>query len=406
MRFEAEMLCLKSQSKLFNFTLKLNLRALLDPLCKEGQPLCFNFTYRLNALDYGGVGASVRSGGPEFNLQVKLNEKRGYIPGTFPSFRTINFSTKMSSTVSSTLSLLVAKVDAQTALINALQAEMTALRSAPVKTVSAVSAGKPVTEKKPRKKSDAPPTPWRLFTDRVRSVLAGAEFKGTALGVECVQFCATLKDENADFDSWTPELILARRADWTKPEVSRGEAKHGKGWAKTGERRAAAKTSSAGNSVVSAPAEDEDGELFDDEPVGSAPAKTGRKWSPEAKAAAAAKRAAKKAVASAVVSADGESAPAVKDAPSPKLSASSSSSNAANVGVAAASASSSGAVFKPVMLGGGARYFVNMENGHAYHRLADGSQGEWAGLFKRDPKPRIDDSVPEPSADGELCFDE
>jgi hypothetical protein len=66
-------------------------------------------------------------------------------------------------------------------------------------------------------------------------------------------------------------------------------------------------------------------------------------------------------------------------------------------------------VFKPVLLSGGARYFVNMENGHAYHRLSDGSQGEWAGIFKRDPKPRIDDSVPEPTADGadedELTFD-
>ena len=309
----------------------------------------------------------------------------------------------MSSTVSTTLSLLVAKVDAQTALINALQAEMTALRSAPVKTASAGSAGKAPTEKKPRKKSDAPPSAWRLFTDRVRSVLSGAEFKGKALGVECVQFCATLKEENADFDSWTPELILARRADWSAPEVSRGEAKNGKGWAKTGERRASAKSASAGNSVVSAPAEDgEDGELLDDEPVGTKPAKTGRKWSPEAKAAAAAKRAAKKAGGSAVTTttssdADGDggvTVSAVKQAPpSPK--------------VTAASSSSSSAVFKPVMLGGGARYFVNMENGHAYHRLSDGSQGEWAGLFKRDPKPRIDDSVPEPVADeDELCFDE
>ena len=320
----------------------------------------------------------------------------------------------MSSTVSTTLSLLVAKVDAQTAIINALQAEISALRTTPVKTASAVSAGKPVTEKKPRKKSDAPPSAWRLFTDRVRSVLMGAEFKGKALGVECVQFCATLKDEledGQDFDSWTPERILARRADWSAPEVSRGEAKHGKGWAKTGERRAAAKSASAGNSVVSSPAEDEvlDDEVLDDEPVGTKPAKTGRKWSPEAKAAAAAKRAAKKAEGSAVVVTASSKGDAVPKEASPKLTASSSSTNAANVGgggaAASASASSSG-VFKPVMLGGGARYFVNMENGHAYHRLADGSQGEWAGLFKRDPKPRIDDSVPEPTADDdELAFD-
>jgi hypothetical protein len=163
-----------------------------------------------------------------------------------------------------------------------------------------------------------------------------------------------------------------------------------------------------------------DGELgaeLDDEPLGVKPAKTGRKWSPEAKAAAAAKRAAKKAGGSAVTTtssdADGDggaTVSAVKQAPpSPKVSASVSNAAASSSASVSNAAPASSVVFKPVLLSGGARYFVNMENGHAYHRLSDGSQGEWAGIFKRDPKPRIDDSVPEPTADGdddgELCFD-
>jgi hypothetical protein len=50
-----------------------------------------------------------------------------------------------------------------------------------------------------------------------------------------------------------------------------------------------------------------------------------------------------------------------------------------------------------------------MANGHAYHRLADGGQGEWAGIFSKTPKPHIDDTVPEPGAEAEedeLNFDE
>ena len=312
--------------------------------------------------------------------------------------------------MSSNVQVILSALDATRAEVAALKAEVSALRTslATKNTVTAAVSGSvsKVVEKKPRRKSDAPPTPWRLFTDRIRGVLAAADFKGKALGVECVQFCATLKDENADLDSWTTELVLARRASWTPPDVSRGEAKFGKGWAKTGERRVAAKAASASNSVVTAVEDTFDAELDGEGAVQEQPAKTaGRKWSAEAKAAAAAKRAAKKTATTSVTSTStnsGETSGPVKSTtpPSPKVSATAATSNVMEGG------SSSSVVFKPVMLGGGARYFVNMENGHAYHRLADGSQGEWAGIFKRDPKPRIDDSVPEPVADdGELRFE-
>jgi hypothetical protein len=70
-----------------------------------------------------------------------------------------------------------------------------------------------------------------------------------------------------------------------------------------------------------------------------------------------------------------------------------------------AAAPSSGQ-FKPVLLVG-VRYLVNMESGHAYYRNEDGSQGDWAGIFSRTPKPHVDTSVPEPGAEEEeLNFDD
>jgi hypothetical protein len=61
----------------------------------------------------------------------------------------------------------------------------------------------------------------------------------------------------------------------------------------------------------------------------------------------------------------------------------------------AASVFAAATEFMPIMLSGN-RYLVIRETGHAYHRLSDGGQGEWAGLFRRTPKPHIDNSVPEP----------
>jgi hypothetical protein len=331
-------------------------------------------------------------------------EKPSNIHHISSSFKS-SINNKMSSI---SLSTINAKIDA-------LLGEVALLRAAASSAPVAVSSPgkKAVAEKKPRKKSDAPPTPWRLFTDRVRGVLTAAEFKGVALGVECVQFCASLKDENADLDSWTNADILARRADWTKPEVSRGEAKHGKGWAKTGDRRVAAKTASVAGSVAGSVVSG--GEEAEPEADGGAPPSTEKKarknpWAgltPEQKAVKVAGmkagKAAKKTTESSTVAAADDAASAAVAPSSPALVASSSSMTSSKPAAPSApAAASSSTEFKGVMIGG-ARYLVNLESGHCYNREKDGSQGEWAGLFHRTggPKngPYIDTEVAEPSDD-------
>lgn len=315
---------------------------------------------------------------------------------------------------SSNVSLILSELSATRADVLALKSEVSSLRAAlSAKSVPAAAPGKPVAEKKPRKKSDAPPTAWRIFSDRVRTVLRSLKdadgkdvYSGKALGVECVQFAADLKDENSELESWSDSDIIARREAWSAPTVSRGETKHGKGWAKTGDRRTAAKSGSVAASVVSGDDDELDGEAA---PAASVDGKKKRKnpWeglTPEQRAAKSAAMKAGKAAKKATGSSDsGDGAVAepvvVTAAPSQtssKPAAVVTSSSAAAVAVAA---SSSGPVgFKKVALNN-KRYWVNLENGHAYHRLADESQGEWAGLFSKTPKPNINESAPEPAAE-------
>ena len=69
-------------------------------------------------------------------------------------------------------------------------------------------AGKAGKAKKTPKARDpsAPPKPpnaWILFTSRVRSVINESGVLGEKkLGKECTQFCSSLKEENAELDSW------------------------------------------------------------------------------------------------------------------------------------------------------------------------------------------------------------
>jgi hypothetical protein len=324
---------------------------------------------------------------------------------------------------SSNVSAILAELQAARADILSLSSKVSSLEavlsSKSVAPAASSSAGKPVKVKTERKKSDAPPTAWRLFTDRIRGLLAANGYSGADLGVRCVQFCSSLKDENAELSSWADADVLARRSAWSPPEISKGEAKFGKGWAKTGERRAAAKAASTSGSVVSG-----DAELDAPADSSAAPAKKARKnpWeglTPEQRAekvaAMKAGRAAKKnAAPSSSDAAPTESAPAKTESapPSPKISAAATS----NVGNAAASSSSATEVagpegFKKVALNN-KLFWVNLTTGHAYHRNKDQSQGDWAGLFSKTPKPHIDDSVPEPTADDDdaaddaLVFDE
>lgn len=377
--------------------------------------------------------------------------------------------TKMSSTnVNSVLTALLAEMKTLNGRISALEGLVSA-KSAP----AAAGGGKPAKKAKKEKdgasaedKPKRAPTAWVLFTGRVRSVLSEAGFPKKDLGVECIMFCSSLKDENADFDSWSDADILARRAAWTKPEVSKAETKFGPGWVKN----KAWRKGSAANSVVSEDADGGAAPASDGEAAAAGPShpaeKKARKnpWegmTPEEKAERIAKmKAGKAAKKAAEAPSDGEAAPASDGEADGAAAASVTSSEkkkrgpkkfadmtpeeleaakakrAANKaaktteapkpsgGAAAASAGGSLPALPPsppasvtgplegfqrVMLSG-APYWVNLSSGHCYHRLADGGQGEWAGIFSKTPKPHIDDSVPEPGADAEeeeeLNFDE
>ena len=301
-----------------------------------------------------------------------------YFPPSLIVFRSL----KMSSSVD--VSSILSAISAMETQLATLRAQ---LGGAPSVAKSSPAKGKAPTEKKPRKKSDAPPSAWRVFADRVRELLRNNGYEGKAIGTECVQFCSALKEENADLSSWADADILARRGAWSAPEVSKQKAS-GKSYRKPKAESSSASVVSDGGSVKSAPAPGpaEDGEAsVSSDKKKPGPAK-GKKWSDEAKASAAAKRAAKKA------------SKTTEDAPAP-------SSSVAPPPLPASPAESDAedelAGFQRVSLGG-ARYWVNMKDGRAYLRESDDSRGEWAGLFKRDPKPRIDDSVPDP--DAELTF--
>jgi hypothetical protein len=180
------------------------------------------------------------------------------------------------------------------------------------------------------------PTSWVLFVNRLRSLLASAGYNGRALGVEAQQFAASLKDEEADLSAWSDEEILARRAAWSPPGVVSGTTV-GKSWVK------ARKNPWQG-------------------------------MSEESRAEKIAKMKAARAEKKELKTAAGEGLPAPPAAQAP-------------------------GGFQSVMLDG-KRYLVNMETGHAYDRQANGSQGEWAGIFSKTPKPHINTSVPKPLGGG------
>jgi hypothetical protein len=316
----------------------------------------------------------------------------------------------MSSTnVSTVLAQLLSEVKSMNGRLSALESHISAK---PSPASAAAGGGK---KAKKERDPDAPkraPTAWVLFTGRVRSVLSAAGFEKKDLGVDTIMFSSSLKEENAVLDSWSDADILARRAAWVKPEVSKKKA-------------------SAPASVVL-----EDGEVAPSED--EAPAKKERKnpWAgltPEQKAERIAKmkagKAAKKSSEEEAPASDGEAPASVtssekkKRGPkkfsemSPEELAEAKAKRAAKkeaktteapkssvAALPALPASPKSSVSSPldgfqrVMLSGAA-YWVNLSSGHCYHRLSDGGQGEWAGIFHRTPKPRIDDSVPEPSED-------
>jgi len=86
---------------------------------------------------------------------------------------------------------------------------------------------RPSTPSTPKKKAkkvrepDAPkkaPNSWIVFTMRVDALLKEHGVSGKA--VENKQFASALKTKKA-YGEWTDEEILAEKASWTKPEVSK-----------------------------------------------------------------------------------------------------------------------------------------------------------------------------------------
>lgn len=279
------------------------------------------------------------------------------------------------------------------ASVAAMEKELASLKAQIAGSGAAKSAAPAAKERKPRKKSDAPPSAWLVFTARVRDLLRSVKdggdkevYSGKALGVECQQFCGTLKDENADLSSWSDADIVARRADWSAPAVSK-QAAAGLHWKKG--KKVASPTGSAAASVVS------DGEAAP--AVSADKPKKERKnpWaglSPEDKAAKVAAMKAGRAAKKAAAAAESGDAASGTESVLPPLPPSPSSV----ASKPAAAAVSSG--FRKVTLNNKA-YLIDLASGHSYYRNADDSQGDWAGLFSKTPKPHIDFDAPEPSAE-------
>jgi hypothetical protein len=124
------------------------------------------------------------------------------------------------------------------------------------------------------------PNPFASFVSRVNEQLRAAE-EGTDKSAKAkagtvMQFASYLWAKGHD---WEPEAILAERATWEPPAVSKQQLE--------------GKSKRSGSVSSGAPSAGEG------EPVSEAPkSRKGGKWSEEAKASAAAKRAAKKAAAS------------------------------------------------------------------------------------------------------------
>ena len=334
----------------------------------------------------------------------------------------------MSSVENATILAAISAMETQLAALRAqISGKPQAASAAPAKTPAA--SGKIPAAPKEKKETT---NPWVLFTARVRSVLKEAGYEKKTLGPEAVVFCGELKKENGDFASWSNEEILARRAAWTAPEIAKkgsgkksagssaasvasdadadaaapseepAKKKRGppKGVKLSEEEKAKRKATREANKAKKEAASDAEQEAPASDSEADAAASTTssqkkrgpKKFSemtPEELEKAKAKRAENKAKKEAKKEAPASpslSAAAIPLPPSPPLAA-----------------RSAPAGFQPVMLkdesGRPARYYINLQTGHAYHRSEDNTQGHWAGLFSKTPKPHIDHSVAEPEAE-------
>lgn len=280
-------------------------------------------------------------------------------------------------------------------------------------------------------------SPWIVFTGRVRALLKSTGANG---GIETQMFCSSLKDttpigldQKPDYSAWSDADILARFGSWKRPEVSKQAAAKssasvasadgdaaGAGaekakkerknpWASLSEEDRAAKIAKmqAGRKAKKAGSEEaaaSDGEAAPaPAPAPSAPAsvagsevsskKKRSPWSEETKAKAAAKRAAKK-----DASADASAAVGAGDGGAAPVAA------ALRVPLPASEDEAEEDPYKRILFKGQS-YLVN-SRGWCYYRETDGTQGRWAGLFKRGPPPTLDASVSEPESEEVFGDDE
>jgi hypothetical protein len=170
-------------------------------------------------------------------------------------------------------------------LLSSLAKMLPAPASAPTSSAAPDTKGRKKKEKKPvdpdaPPKEKRPPNAWILFSTRVEELVRAAEAaagtpkESVMKTVVVKQFSSYLKGQKA-YEEWADDEITEAMTTWTPPEVS---------------KQAAAKAASAAASVAS------DSASVASADVADAPAaeKPKRKWSEEAKAAAAAKRAANK----------------------------------------------------------------------------------------------------------------
>ena len=236
--------------------------------------------------------------------------------------------------------------------ISMMEAQLGELRK--IVTMMGGQAAPAVTEKvkkerKPRS-ADAKPNPWIDFTKLVRAALVPAAVE--KLGAECQQFCKTLKSEQADYASWTPDAVQARWRTWEKP--------------------AKAPTPPASDTeapAAAAPSEKPKRVLTDEQ---KAKMKAGRE-------AAKAKKAAE--AASASVSAS--EAPAAAEAAASDGEASTSSKKRGRPKGSKNKAPAAAEEYTPLTLGG-KKYLLSGDR--AYDRTEEGTAGAYAGVYDKKTK--------------------
>jgi hypothetical protein len=241
-------------------------------------------------------------------------------------------------------------------------------KSAKAKAPKAKAASEDSADAEPKEKRA--PNAWILFSARVEKLVRAAEEaaetpkESRMKTVVAKQFASHLKGLKA-YDEWADDEVTEALSGWTPPETS-----------KQAVAKAEKEASVAGSESGSVAGDDA-------EAAPAAPAeKTKRKWSDEAKAAAAAKRAAKKAAAPADAP-DAASAPAPAEAaPAPVKKAITLKPKAAPAPV------------KKVDLS----FFTWTHEGKEYYTNDRGDVAttdfEWVGRFNGQT---IDETVPEPA---------